>query len=198
VPWILLGIVVAIVLFILWRRSSVERGARKRDDMVLRELDPLGEKLAGGERVSRDEVVDLALRPHLRLLLHDVLKHYEKLDLFPEDLRTEPAQAEALLAYWLMHPNESQAAPDEVEQLEVIERTPEGEPVRFYAMRFRHHEPHWASKDGWMLGFAGPFFDDDTPYSGNAAAFSTFAKEGEKTPAEVVDWYIDMVHKKTG
>jgi hypothetical protein len=45
----------------------------------------------------------------------------------------------------------------------------EGNKVDYHVFKYRVNEPHWAAKDGWMLGVVGPYFDDskatDWPHS---------------------------------
>ena len=195
--WILAGVALFVGGFLWWRYKSVDRGAAKRDLAIVREVDPLESKILAGEAVAPSEIALLAAKPHVRLLLHSMLKHYERLDLFPNEYLDQQSQAESHLVYWLCHPNELGAAPDEIELLEKATRTIEGREMDFYVFRFCTHEPHWSAGDGWTLGVAGPFYPNKVPYSAAPATFSTFEKEGQKTPAEIVDWVVDMSHTKT-
>jgi hypothetical protein len=57
---------------------------------------------------------------------------------------------------------------------------------------------HWAGDD-WILGLSGPFMDNVPPYAGIGGAFSRCGdKYGEIQPAELVDWFVDMVQRKSG
>jgi hypothetical protein len=192
-------LVLAFAAFIWWRYTSVERGARQRDDKIARMLDPLGEKLAKKEPVSPDEVAALAAQPHVRPMLYALLKHFERLDLFPARYLDAKSQGEAQLAYWMMHPNELQDAPEEIELIESITRPLDGagENGEFLVFRYKMAEGHWAAKHGWLLGLAGPYLKNDVPYSGIAGAFSRIGdKHGEVEPNELVDWYIGMATRK--
>jgi hypothetical protein len=189
-------LVVLFVAFIVWRWTSVERGARQRDDAIIAELEPIGAPLYAGDSVPPETVAAMAEKWHVRPLLYYILKDVEKLDIFPEHLRSEEAQAEGALVYWMLHPNELQASPEKLEHVEKVVRTLDGQTANFYVMRYKMPAGHWAADDGWMLGLAGPFFANEPPYSGVAGAFSRCDKDGHVRPAEFVDWFIDMVTQK--
>ena len=55
---------------------------------------------------------------------------------------------------------------------------------------------HWAAEDGWELGLVGPMPTEDESYAAIPGAFSHGDQEGKVTPAEIVDWYIDLLRKK--
>jgi len=190
--WILGALALLAGIFILRRRASVARGARERDARILEAIGPVVGRLEAGGAVPREEVAELAATPQLRPLLYGYLKHVERLDLFPEEHRSPAAQAEGLLAYWLMHPNELAAAPAALEPETVVRREIGGRPARFFVLRYRAPEGHWAEKDGWMLGISGPYFEEGTPYE--SAAFARFEDPADETdPEELTDWYVKMI-----
>jgi hypothetical protein len=197
--WYIAGFIgAATAAFVVWRYTSVARGARQRDRHLITLVEPIGEKLAAGESPSRDEIEAIADSHPLRGFLYELLKHYERLDLFPQKFRNEIAHAKTCLAYWMMHPNELQAAPDAIELVETVTRTIENEHCRFHVFKFTMPQGHWAG-EAWLLGLAGPFVDGEPPYSGIAGAFSRCAdKFGEIAPEELVDWYVAMATRKGG
>jgi hypothetical protein len=68
---------------------------------------------------------------------------------------------------------------------------------RFFVFRYRMAEGHWAAKDGWLLGAAGPSFEDDGRYTRLVSAFSRAGdREGSLTPGVLVDWYVGMLRQK--
>jgi hypothetical protein len=192
------GIAVLLLAFLWWRFTSVARGARQRDEKIFPLLDPLGEMLAAGNEPGRWEIDKLAKDPVTRSFLYEMLKHFERLDLFPEHYRSELAQAEANLVYWMLHPNELQEAPQAIDLVETVTRDIEDQTCRFYVFRYQMPHGHWAGED-WLLGLAGPYVDNTPPYAGLAGAFSRCTdKYGEVQPGELVDWFVDMVQRKSG
>jgi hypothetical protein len=182
---------ILIVAFLWWRFTSVARGARQRDQRLLAVVDPIAERLEKKETVAADEIADLSRQPQFRPMLYQMLRVFERLELFPiQDLSIQ-AQGEAALAYWMMHPNELQDAPSEIVLVEEIERDLTDGKGKFLIFRFRMPSGHWAEKDGWLLGLAGPFFKGDPPYSGVASGFARCTdKFGEVKPSELVDRYV--------
>ncbi len=195
---IVLGLVVLFVLFVLWRISSVVRGARARDRALVERLAPLAQKLEGGAEVDGGEIEALAAAPELRPLLHALFTEAGVPDLFPSRYLADEAVAESLLVYWMLHPNELQAAPSEIELAERLERQVTGRQAGYYVFRYRMPPGHWAGSE-WQLGVVGPFFADDTPYAGPAAGFARAGdRDGEVEPAELVDWYSELQTRRFG
>lgn len=193
---IALAVLVVIAAFVLWRYTSVSRGASARDETLLKRLDPVGERLGENEPVSQEEIAQLAKAPELRPLIHQMLSHYERLELFPPAYLSREAEAESVLVYWLMHPNELQAAPASVELVEKVEHAYGSRSADFYVFKYMMPEGHWAGT-GWLLGLAGPFFPDEKPYESVAGGFSRAGDAvGSVTPRDLVAWYADMHAKK--
>jgi hypothetical protein len=191
------GIGFAIVAFIWWRYTSVARGARQRNLKIFAALNPIEKRFAAKEPVTADEIAQIAKQPQYRWILYHMMKHFERLDLFPTEHLSIVGQGEGYLAYWMMHPNELQSPPSEIELIESFDRNVNGTACKFLVYRFRMAEGHWAAKDGWLLGVAGPFVEGDAPYSGLASSFSrTGDKDGITKPSELVDWFVGMMTKK--
>jgi hypothetical protein len=195
--YILGGLVGLVVLFVGWSIWSVVRGGRRRDERLITELEPLAQRLAGNGEVTASEVATLAQRPELRYPLHALLKEHGRSDLFPGDWLNLQSEAEASLAYWLMHPHELQDRPERMELVATQTRKVGERDGRFFIFRYRMAEGHWAAKDGWLLGAAGPSFEDDGRYARLVSAFSRAGdREGSLTPGELVDWYVGMLRQK--
>jgi hypothetical protein len=192
----LLALAVVVIGFFVWRITSVSRGAGQRDDKIMELLEPIGGKIADGQTLSPSDIESVARFPQARPMLYELLKHFEKLDLFPDRMTELESQGEALLAYWMMHPNELQDPPAQTELVESCPRDIDGKQARFLVYRYKMERGHWAGDD-WILGLSGPFFENDVPYSGIASAFSRCGdKYGQVQPSELVDWFIDMVQAK--
>lgn len=190
-------VVLALILFIIWRWMSVGRGMRQRDQRLLVRLDPIGEKIDAGQAVSREDIEVLAGRPEIRFFLFTMLRDMERPDLLPDQYTSSAAQGESALAYWMMHPNELQEAPEAIELVETLKRPIGSKDAEFHVYRYRMPAGHWAAKDGWILGLAGPMMPGVEPYSEMTGAFSRAGDfEGKVTPAELVDWYLGMLGQK--
>jgi hypothetical protein len=197
VLYVLLGIVAALAAWVVWRLGSVRRGARQRDARILRELADIEAALQSNREVPAADITPLAARPHLRRLLFGMLRQYEKAELFPEEHLSRRSQAEAALVYWLMHPNELQDAPADLQHLVTLSRDVQGKEAEFEVFRYKMPVGHWAGSE-WILGIAGPFFAGDSPYAGVATGWSVASEtEGRSTPESVLDGYLARVGVST-
>lgn len=188
--------VVLVIVWIVWRWTSVGRGARQRNKRLLDILDPLGRKFDAGEVVTKEEVATLAARPELRHMLFAVLRGMEKTELLPDTFRSPVDQAASSLAYWMMHPNELQDPPERIELLKTVPRDFQGTQQEFHVFRYRMPAGHWAGGE-WLLGFAIAPKADEEPYDGVTSAFSRAGDiEGKVEPEDIVDWYINMLRQK--
>src|SRR5262245_63179901 len=104
---------------------------------------------------------------------------------FPAYL-SKQAQAESILAYWMLHPNELQAAPARMELLEALRRIVGGREGEFFVFRYQMPRGHWAGS-AWVLGLAGPFDPEEKPYESVAGGFSRADDvSGKVSPTELV------------
>ena len=173
------------------------RGGRQRDEKLLARIDPIGRKIDAGETVSPQEVATLAAQPEIRHMLFAVLRQMNRHDLLPNDYLSSISQGESALAYWMMHPNELQGAPEEIEFVETVKRPVNGQDADFHVYRYKMPSGHWAAKDGWLLGLAGPIRVDCEPYVDMLGAFSRAGDiEGKVNPTDLVDWYVGMLRQK--
>ena len=191
-------VLVLLVAFVVWRWTSVSRGAAVRDEILSAQIDSLVRKIDGGETVTQQDVAALAARPENRFVLFAALRHRHRADLLPGDYSSSVAQGESALAYWLMHPNELQDAPAAMELVETITRPIDGHDAEFHVYRYRMPEGHWAAKNGWMLGIAGPMPVAAEAYSEMPGAFARGDSDVDSKvqPSELVDWYIEMLRQK--
>jgi hypothetical protein len=192
----LVAVVVLIVAWIIWRWTSVNRGARQRDERLLKLLEPLENKIEAGTEITKDEVVALAARPEARHLLFAALRDAGKAELLPDTYNSPVDQAASSLAFWMMHPNELQDPPETMELVKTLPRMLDGQQRDFHVFRYRMPAGHWAG-DQWQLGFGVAPPPDAEPYAGMTAAFSTVGDtEGKAEPEAVVDWYLNMLRQK--
>lgn len=184
---IVIGCLVAlVVVFIVWRYIATIAGASRRDQALLSAIEPVLSAVRSGATVATDQLIDLARRPDTRSILFRALHELNQSGLIPEEYRSLRSIAESDLVGWLVHPNELGAVPDEIELLKEIERE-EGDPpekYRFFVFKFRTKPPHWAAKDGWTAGVAGPYWDGEPPLHMPAGVFSRFESIDSATPEE--------------
>jgi hypothetical protein len=190
-------VVLLLVVFIISRWTSVGRGMRQRDERLLVRLDPIGKRIEAGQTISSQEIEALAARPEIRFMLFRMLRAMNRPDLLPTKYSSSVAQGESALAYWMMHPNELQDAPEAIEIVETIQRPIDGQEKTFHVYRYRMSAGHWAAKDGWLLGLAGPMESYVEPYSEMPGAFSRAGDlHGKVQPSELIDWYVGMLRQK--
>ncbi len=172
-------------------------GARQRDEKLLASLDGIGNKLDAGQPVSPQEIDTLAACPEMRYLLFAALRQMKRPALLPSKYCSSVAQGESALAYWMMHPNELQEAPEAIEFVATVQRTVDGQEAEFHVYRFRMRHGHCEAKNGWMLGVAGPMRVGPEPYSAVPGAFARPGDiEGKVRASELVDWYVGMLRQK--
>jgi len=190
--WIFVGVLgLLLCLFIVGWLNAIRASAvrnRKLDEMIRPALDAASKNLP----TTRELVTELAKLPATRNHLFTKLKEIGRTDLFPEHFRTIVQIAESDLARWLMHPNELRAVPDEMELVRSISVQEEDKIGTVFLFRFRTNKPHWASKDGWMAGVAGPYWEGDDAPDFAAGTFS------ELTPFDkmTVEQHVDFLREK--
>ncbi|MBL0219259.1 MAG: hypothetical protein IPQ07_35990 [Myxococcales bacterium] len=107
--------------------------------------------LAHGEAVPAAAVERVAASPEMRGWLFRALTDHP--ELFPARYATQRAMAEAAMVSWLAYPTELGRPPDEIVLGKIVTKGP----ADFYVFKFRTLPPHWAAKDGWLAGIAGPY-----------------------------------------
>jgi hypothetical protein len=191
------GIAVIVVLFVVWRIYATIVGGNRAYRERLAIIGPITEALAAGRNPAAKDLERFARDRATRQVLHDVLADAEKLDLFPKEFLTWPALAEANMIGWLCHPNELQVAPDEIELMATVP-APGAPETHYLLFRYRTHEPHWAAKDGWMAGVAGPYDLTKPPAPYGAGTFSRFERFDSRTPQEHVAIHHRLVIERKG
>ena len=159
------GLVILVVAFVVWRYLATILGAQRRTDALMAHIMPVISSIQEGRDVPREQLVRFARRPDTRVLLYRALHELGQSDLFPEEHGSLAALAESDLVVWLLHPNELGAVPQNIELVEAVARE-EGDPperCQFFIFKFRSLPPHWAARDGWMAGVAGPYVDGKAP-----------------------------------
>jgi hypothetical protein len=181
------GLAVMVAVFVAWRLWATYLGGARVYAELTSRIEPVEQRLAAGREPESSDILRFAQDRATRKVLYDALEHHGRLHLFPEAYATAEALAEADLVLWLCHPNELAAVPDEIE---LMARVPvPNEPssnLSYLVFRFRTRPPHWAAKDGWLAGVAGPYPETGPISPGAAGTFSRFEAYDSKTPQEHV------------
>jgi hypothetical protein len=191
------GLAALVVIFIVWRIYATIAGGQRAYKRRPAAIAPITEALSRGRTPSDADLQRFARDRVTRQVLFDVLRDAGKTDLFPKEFFTWPAFAEADLVAWLCHPNELQVPPDEIELMATLP-APGNPATHYFLFRYRTHAPHWAAKDGWMAGVAGPYdlSKDPEPYA--AGTFSRFEAFDSRTPDEHVAIHHRLVIERKG
>ncbi len=191
---LLIGLVVAGAAgFFYHRKTAALQEQRHHTNVRLEKNKPadvtlLADKFASGEVPTEAEIARYSAYIGTREATYSLLHEQGKVDLFPKAYYTIKKAAESNLANWLAYPNGLDAIPDEVVHLEEVVIDFNGHDVIYHVFKYRAHPPHWAAKDGWMIGVVGPYFDDSKPYNWPGGTFSRFKKVGEVSPRDEAQW----------
>ncbi len=198
VTYIIGTIVLLLIGFAIYRNWKVNKQNQELNEKRFQRIKYLVDKFESGHNPTDDEVRPFATNLATREDTYGLLKEKDKLSLFPSDLLTIEKGAEASLATWLEFPTELDALPNEIEHLKKVTIPFDNENnVHYHVFKFRVDEPHWAAKDGWMLGVVGPYFDDSKPYDSPGATFSRLSSRlGTIEPEEEAKWVHNNISMK--
>ena len=189
-------IVLAIVLFAVYRLLTVKRQNRKLNEKRFSRIKQLYDSLERGEPIAADDVFLYAKNLLTRESTFQLLSDHGKADIFPKEYYSIINGAESQLANWLEFPTELDACPDEIEHIKRVTFDFDGQNnlVHYEVFKYRVNEPHWAAKDGWILGVVGPYFDDSKPYDHAQATFSRVSSTLDKvSPDEEAKWVHENI-----
>jgi len=198
IVFIVIGIVaLIIILFIIYRYFAFKKESALNHKLRFARIEPLQVKLESGEDLKKDAILEYAKDKTSRDLTYQLLKDYNKTELFPIEYLTIESGAESSLVNWLEFPTELDQIPDDIKHLEKVNIEFDGNNVIYHVFKYMTNEPHWAAKDGWMLGVVGPYFDDSKPYDFPAATFSRCSsKVGEIEPRDEAKWVHENIALK--
>lgn len=197
ITFIIIGaLVVIVVAFVIYRNMKVNKQNRALNEQRYQRIKPLVEKLESNETPTQEDVQQFAEKLITRESTYQLLAEHNMLNLFPEKFNNLVSGAASNLANWLEFPTELDACPDEMEHMERVTFDFDGQNnfVHYEVFKYRVDEPHWAAKDGWMLGVVGPFFDDSKPYDFPHATFSRASSTVDKvTPKQEAKWVHENI-----
>lgn len=177
--------------YVLWQNLRLNKKRLKR-------LKPLQDKLASGQELTESDILPYALHPLHREVVYGWLESQGKGHLFPASLVDLVRGAESNLANWLEFPTELAACPDEIAHLRRVSIPQEGGGTAHYEVfKYRVNEPHWAAKNGWMLGVVGPYTDGSRPYEFPRSTFSRVTSTLDKVaPEDEARWVHEHITRK--
>lgn len=161
---VILSIVLLLWISFLWHKYWVLPVERKGQVLCV-EVASVLRSPGELDSVPGEQIEELARRPETRGILYRLLDDFKRTDLFPERYASEEQIAESDLVVQLAHPRQLNVVPDETELVLTVERE-KGDPPRRYktfVFRFRVSPPHPAAGEGWMVGMAGPYWEDEAP-----------------------------------
>ncbi|MFT4204516.1 MAG: hypothetical protein QM610_11475 [Chitinophagaceae bacterium] len=179
-------IVLAIIVFAVYRLVTVKRQNSKLNAERFERIKELYDKLESGQTVTEKDVLPFAQNLLTSETTYQLLSDHNKTDFFPKEYYTIVKGAESNLANWLLFPTELDACPDEIEYIKRVTFDFDGQNnfVHYEVFKCKVNEPHWAEKDGWFLGVVGPYFDDSKPYKFPHATFSRISITFDKVTAD--------------
>ena len=181
---ILFILIVAVIIFVIYRRTKVNRQNSELNQKRLDRVKPILTKLENKEELSGDEIFQYSKNLLTRVYIYDLLKEYNRVELFPKEFSTLEKASESFLANWLEFPTELGICPDEIELVKKVTIDFDNNDVYYYVFKFRTNAPHWASNLGWIQGVVGPYFTDSIPYHKPGATFSRIGNELNNITAE--------------
>ena len=181
-------VVIPVLFFAAYRAFAFQKEKRSIRKRRFDRLKDLIIRLEKKKTVRAAEIERYAADRLTREPVYRLLKKFDKTGLFPAAFLTVEKGAESSLANWLEFPTELAAVPDEMEHLQRVDVDVFGEKGYYHVYKFRVNEPHRAAKKGWMIGAAGPYFDDSKPYDAAKGTFSRLNKLEEITPEAEVKW----------
>ena len=160
-------------------------------------LESAYKKLQSGDTLSKTEILDFSKDISTRVSFYNLLRDFHQQTLFPAEYDNFEKAAESVLANWLSYPTELDTIPSEMELIKKVNHVENDTTFIYYVFKFKTNEPHWAAKDGWMIGAVGPYFNDSYPYDWTTGTFSKFTKLKETTPEKEVEWIHKNVYRRS-
>ena len=146
------AILLLIILFIIYRNAKFNKDSAKIHELRFERIQPLYEKLETGKEIRREDVLEFAKDNKTRELTYQILSEHKKTELFPEEFFTIISAAESKLVNWLEFPTELDKVPDDIKHIKRVTIKFDNDDVYYHVFKYMTNDPHWAAKNGWMLG----------------------------------------------
>lgn len=174
------------------RPTSAE--VNKYDSTVFEEA---YKKLKNNTGLSTDEIRMFSNTAELRHEFYTLLAEFDRADLFPKEYYNFEKAAEGDLVNWLEYPTELDTVPSKIELMKKVDLLVNDTSFSYYVFQFRTDDPHWAAKDGWMVGVSGPYLKNSKPYDWVSGTFSRFSKAKETTPETEAKWAHENIYSRS-
>lgn len=154
-------------------------------------------KLEAGSTLSSAEIEHFSKDIATRADFYNLLATFNQEALFPREYYTFEKAAEGVLVNWLVYPTELDTVPSNIELIKKVALAEHDTTFIYYVFQFKTEPPHWAAKNGWMIGVAGPYLTDSKPYDWTSGTFSRFSKARETSPEKEVAWIHENVYRRS-
>ncbi len=186
---LIFGIVVLILVgFAFYRNIFVFLGVISVSKFEFDSIKPLFKKIKKGQIPDDSLLLKYCSDYKTRELTFQLLKKYNKSDLFLKEFYTLEKAAKSNLSGSLDFPGDLEQSPDEIIHVKKIIIDQDDNQLMYHTFKFKVYEPHWAAKHNWMLGVVGPYFDNSKPFDLPIATHSRLSKSIKTTPKEEVLW----------
>lgn len=154
-------------------------------------------KLQSGDTLSTATIESFASNIETRADFYELLRETGRPEIFPKQYYNFEKAGESILTNWLLYPTELDTLPSKIELLKKVAYKENDTSFIYYVYRFITDPPHWSSKDGWMIGTVGPYFNDSKPYDWAAGTFSRLLKLNEATAEQEAEWVHKNIYRKS-
>jgi hypothetical protein len=159
-------------------------------------FESIAKKLSLNKSITQDELMELAKKPEYREGLYALLAYYHHELLFPAKYYTIESAAESNLVRWLGYPTELDTIPSEIKLVSKETIIDHDTTFIYYVYKFRTDPPHWAAKDGWMFGAAGPYLQNAQPFSWPSGTFSRLNSVDSSTAKLEAEWNHKYIYRR--
>jgi len=158
--------------------------------IIIADAKPLYLKLKKKQYLTQEDIDPYMDNPLTRESTFQLLRYYNKIDLFPKMYYNLEKRAESHLVFWLKYISDIKACPDEIKLVKKVVIDSDKDKPYYYVFKFRYDEPHAVAKEGWMYGVTGEYYDNiSDPTDDPELTFSRYSKEGTISPEDEALWF---------
>ncbi|QST02280.1 hypothetical protein IMZ31_22770 (plasmid) [Pontibacillus sp. ALD_SL1] len=136
--------------------------------------------LENNQKIGKKLQNCIARNDESRNYFYEQLRRLDRLNLFPEEFKTQEHLAKSQLITWLTQPDNLGHFPSDTKLIDVYTETLNGEDYEFYLFKFRSTVYEWKEK-GWMIAVSGGYKKSEKPTvesTGNTySQFATYQKD---------------------